>query len=143
MKKTLKYFTLEEFLVSDTAKKKGIHNYPSFEVVENLYELAVVLDAIREEWGKPIYVTSGYRCPELNKLVGGVNNSAHLSGAGDLQSGDDNDKFYKFILNYLKNRNIPFDECIKERNGSSEWIHFALKSINGEQRRKSLTIEKN
>lgn len=140
--KPLRYFTLEEFLSSDTAKKKGIENLPSFEVVCNLYELAVVLDDIRELWKKPIMVTSGFRCPALNKSVGGVNNSAHLTGASDLQSGDDNDKFYEFILNYLQENDIPFDECIKERDNNTEWTHLALKSINGEQRGKIKTIIK-
>ena len=68
-----KYFSIEELCKSDTATEKGIDNTPSSEVVEKLNMLIDnVLDPLREAYGKPIYVNSGYRCPALNKAVGGV-----------------------------------------------------------------------
>lgn len=76
-----KYFKLEELLRSDTALSAQIENLPSWADVENLEELAVlVLDPIREAWGQPLIVTSGYRSPQLNAAVGGVPTSAHMEG---------------------------------------------------------------
>lgn len=66
----LKYFELDEFLKSETALAKRIENLPTFEIIENLYELACALDGLRESWKKPIIVSSGYRSYELNKAVG-------------------------------------------------------------------------
>lgn len=95
-----KFFDLSEFVYSETAFRKGIVNTPSFEIVENLSELAEVLDGIREAWGSPIRVTSGYRCPELNKAVGGVANSCHQKGTcADLQAMNGRqDDFNKFVI---------------------------------------------
>ena len=69
----MKYFSLDELTRSETALCKGLENVPSVEAVRNL-ELLVkcVLDPIREAWGAPIIVNSGYRCEELNKAVGGA-----------------------------------------------------------------------
>lgn len=82
----MKYFTITELTKSATATKQGIDNTPSAEVTANLTALVdKVLDPLREIYGKPIYVSSGYRCPKLNKAVGGVSNSQHLKGeAADL-----------------------------------------------------------
>ena len=66
-----KYFTLEEFLTSATARQKSIENMPSWEIVEHLNELALFLDGFREFWGSGIRVSSGLRVPKLNSAVGG------------------------------------------------------------------------
>ena len=99
-----KYFTIEELCHSDTANARGIDNAPTEEVKENLQALIEnVLDPVREWYGKPIYVNSGYRCPELNKAVGGVDNSFHLQGyACDIDMGDKNDN--QPIFDYIKGR---------------------------------------
>ena len=68
--KRIKYFSLAEFINSATAKRLSIDNTPTFEIVDNLNRLADYLDGIREKLGKPILVSSGYRCPVLNKAVG-------------------------------------------------------------------------
>lgn len=139
-----KYFDLSEFLASDVAKAKKIDNTPSFEVVESLSELAEVLDGLRAAWGGAIRVTSGYRCPELNKAVGGVANSGHLRGvAADLKprSGTQR-KFNAFAVEYVKKAGIRFDQLIRERSGSSEWLHFSLWSDKWQQRGQILDIEK-
>ena len=82
----MKYFTIEELTRSTTATQFGIDNSPSQESTANMRRLVeTVLDPARERLGKPIYVNSGYRCPELNRKVGGVANSYHLQGrAADL-----------------------------------------------------------
>lgn len=79
--KESKHFRLEELLKSETALTARIENLPSWADVENLQELAIlVLDPIRQAWGQPLLVTSGFRSPQLNVKVGGVPTSAHLDG---------------------------------------------------------------
>ena len=79
--KESKYFRLEELLKSDKALAAQIENLPSWKDVDNLLDLAVlVLDPIREAWGQPLIITSGYRSPQLNAAVGGVPTSAHMDG---------------------------------------------------------------
>lgn len=81
----MKNFKLSEFFVSSTADKNGIKNEPSLDAratIESNINLLVdnVLDPIRDKFCAPVIITSGYRCPQVNKLVGGVNNSQHMSG---------------------------------------------------------------
>lgn len=81
----MKNFKLSEFFVSSTADKNGIKNKPSLDeraTIERNINLLVdnVLDPIREKFCAPVIITSGYRCPQVNKLVGGANNSQHMSG---------------------------------------------------------------
>ena len=136
-----KHFELKEFLRSDTAKANNIDNTPSFEVVANLSELAEFLDGLREAWRNPIIVTSGYRCTELNKKVGGVQLSAHKLGwAADLQpSNGDMAKFKKKVLEWVQGK--KFDQCIIEKSGSTEWIHLSLYNEKGEQRCEVFTLK--
>lgn len=135
-----KYFSLEEFLTSETAVKNKIENLPSFEIVENIKELAAFLDGVREAWGSGINVSSGFRCEKLNKKVGGKGTSLHKKGlAADLQPANgDFDGFKKFFVEYLKDK--AFDELIKEKSGSTEWLHFQLRSNTGQQRRKIFSL---
>ena len=87
--KRIKYFSLNEFITSPTARRLGIDNMPTFEIVDNLNRLADYLDGIREKLGKSILINSGYRSPMLNKAVGGVANSQHLKGlAADIVCSD-------------------------------------------------------
>ena len=77
----MKYFSLSEFSHSDTAVSLGIDNTVPWEYIPKIQHLVErVLDPIREHWGLPILVTSGYRCPELNEEVGGVEESWHMDG---------------------------------------------------------------
>lgn len=81
----MKYFVFNEFFSSELANAVGIMNYPSPEVEQlvrfNIINLVDhVLDPIRERWGMPVRITSGYRCKALNELVGGKDNSQHLAG---------------------------------------------------------------
>ena len=83
----MKHFTVSEMLKSNTAIKQRLWNGAPKEVEENLRALVdEVLDPLREAYGKPIRVNSGYRCPKLNTLVGGTPNSQHMRGeAADIQ----------------------------------------------------------
>lgn len=138
-----KYFTLGEFVYSDTATAKNIDNTPSFEIVKNIYNLVVeLLDPLREEWGSAIEVTSGYRCEELNKAVGGVFNSAHLRGdAADIYPMNCKiDEFIEFIKDWSKDK--QFDQIIIEKRGNSRWIHIARQNSVGATRGQLFSIEK-
>lgn len=71
-----KYFTLRELIKSDTAIRCGIDNNPTKEEIANINNLIDnILDPLREAYGRPIIVTSGYRCERLNKLVKGSKTS--------------------------------------------------------------------
>lgn len=81
----MKNFKLSEFFNSSTAVKNGIKNEPSPDeratIVRNINSLVDnVLDPIRDKFCTPVIITSGYRCPQVNQLVGGVANSQHMSG---------------------------------------------------------------
>ena len=113
---------------SATAQRKGIKNDPSIQVCQSLTALIEkVLDPLREAYGKPIIVTSGYRCEKLNKAVGGVYNSQHLKGqAADLCIDGDIQKGRKWF-EYIK-KNLPFDQLIWEKNPKtgSCWVHVSF-----------------
>lgn len=129
--KKIKYFSLSEFLNSATAKRLRIDNTPSFEVVDNLNKLADYLDVIREKVGKPILISSGFRCPVLNKAVGGVSNSQHQKGlAADLICAD------MESLEKVLRETGGFDQLIKEhRKGSNSfWYHVSVAPRNGKPR---------
>lgn len=131
----MKYFTLKEFERSSVADKYNIDNTIPKELIPHIEELIDFLNPIREVWGKPIIVTSGYRCNELNKKVGGVSNSAHTIGYGvDLQSGDFR-VFSNFIKSYfMSHPEVKFDQVIIEKSGKSQWIHIGLYNKDNKQR---------
>ena len=118
-----KYFTVGELCESSTAKAKGIKNIPDGMQVGRLKSLIEkVLDPLREAYGKPIYVNSGFRNDELNKEVGGVATSQHRRGeAADISAGliKENEK----LFNLIQELNLPFDQLINESNFS--WVHVS------------------
>lgn len=121
----MKYFTITELCASQKAKAYGINNHTiSATVADNLIRLVDnVLDPLRKAYGKPITVSSGYRCEKLNRLVGGVTNSDHLLGmAADLDVGskEENKKLFQLILK-LK---LPFKQLINEHN--YDWVHVSF-----------------
>lgn len=121
----MSYFTLREFLRSDTAKRQGIDNTPSFEVVANLDLLRTnILDPLRKEWGYPIRVTSGYRCPALNAAVGGSKTSQHMKGqAADITTIVDTPEANKQLFELIQRMNLTFDQLIDEYNYN--WLHVS------------------
>lgn len=124
----MKYFTISELIYSRDYWKR-IWNKTTPEVEQNLTALVEkVLDPLRLFYGKPISINSGYRCPELNKEVGGVWNSQHLTGeAADITTGSvaENRRLAKMIVE-LK---IPFDQLIDEANYA--WVHVSHKKNGG------------
>ena len=109
---------------------------PPLQEAGNLKALADnVLDPLREWYGKPITVNSGYRCPQLNRLVGGAASSQHLKGeAADITAGskEANRKLFDYIKSHL-----PFDQLIDEKNYS--WVHVSYKR-DGNNRKQILKL---
>lgn len=137
-----KYFTMKEMTKSSTAEKLGFINKPLQSDIDNLDELVTkVLDPLREAWGKPIRVTSGYRCPRLNKAVGGVENSQHMKGqAADIQplQYKEIDNFIEFVRNWCLHND--FDQCIIERSKTGKWIHISWRKENRRKKLFSLSV---
>lgn len=124
----MKYFSIDELSASTEARKMGIDNTPTPEAVANLTALVdAVLDPLREKYGYPIHVSSGYRCPRLNKAVGGALNSQHTTGeAADIYVGRPREMAELFSLIYYT---LPYDQLIWEK-GTDEapaWIHVSYR----------------
>lgn len=119
----MKYFTIKELCKSSTAIQKGIDNTPNSEIVDNLKKLVeYILDPLRERYGKPIHVNSGYRCPALNKAVGGSKTSHHVKGlAADITAGSVEEN--KLLFELAQELDFPYDQLIDEKN--FKWIHIS------------------
>ena len=143
------YFTVSELTASATALREGIDNRPNKCAYHLLHVLVdQLLDPIREAWGEPIVVSSGYRCKQLNALVGGVKNSHHILGcAADITAplfsphggkkssamseylplggGREgaNRRLFKLIQQMQQSGQIRFTQLIWE--GDGRWIHIS------------------
>lgn len=119
-----------EMMRSDTADRRGIDNRCSKEDAERLKKLIEnVLDPLREAYGKPIKVNSGYRCPELNKAVGGSKTSDHMIGcAADIHGTPNTKAENKRLFELVKSLDLPFDQLIDEKNLS--WVHVSHREGN-------------
>jgi len=117
-----KHFTLAELCRSQIAAAKHIDNTPPPDIAKNLAILADELDQIRELLGNhPIRITSGYRCPALNRLVSGAKHSAHLQGwAADFicpNFGNTID-----IVRAIVASDAQFDKIVNE----GTWVHISF-----------------
>ena len=124
----MKNFKLSEFFDSIAADRNGIKNEPSIDeraTIERNINLLVdnVLDPIRDRLCTPIIITSGYRCPKVNRLVGGVNNSQHMSGcAADFHVRGFNPLMMYEVFSDIYNT-MEFDQLIFYR--SKNIIHVS------------------
>lgn len=124
-----KNFSYEELVNSSTADRLKIKNIPNSKERENLITLCeTVLQPIRDAWGKPIVVNSGYRCKELNKAVGGASNSDHLYGSAvDIHTKEntktENKKLFDKIVSLSKGK-LHCRQIIDEYN--YKWIHVSV-----------------
>lgn len=120
------YFDMDELTRSDTAQQRGIKNVPSEEQKRALQRLMDdCLDPIRRLWGKPIIVNSGFRCPELNRAVGGSATSQHMKGeAADITTGSIEGN--KELFEHIAYSGIQFDQLIDEKG--YKWIHVSYKT---------------
>lgn len=123
-------FTLEEFTASLTAKKLFIDNdIKTEQCKKNLRNLVDVLQKIRDKFGQPIIVSSGYRCKELNLKVGGAINSDHMfASAADIHTKsdkpEDNKKLFDLIVKMIKDGEIEVRQLLDEYNYN--WIHVSI-----------------
>lgn len=124
----MKNFKLSEFFDSSTADKNGIKNEPSADkratIERNINSLVDnVLDPIRDKFCAPVVITSGYRCPQVNRLVGGVDNSQHMSGcAADFHVMGFTPPMMHQVFLYIFNT-LEFDQLIFYR--SKNFIHVS------------------
>ena len=109
--KISKNFTLEELTKSQTAEALKIDNTPAAEQIVNLCALVYnVLQPLRDREGLPVKITSGYRCPKLNKAVGGVSSSQHMRGqAADIKIHGRDPRYMADVIAL----NCPFDQLIE------------------------------
>ena len=120
-------FSLDEFIKSDTAIKYNIDNTPSQNVINNIVSLCGVLQKIRDRYGKPMHINSGYRCPKLNSKVGGSKTSQHMNGsAADISVGSvkENKELFELIVKMANNKEIQFRQLIDEYD--YKWVHLAV-----------------
>lgn len=123
---TSQHFTIDELCRSQVAVCLGIDNEPKREdIIANLKRLAFhTLETVRLlNDNKPITITSGYRCKELNRAVGGVATSQHQNGcAADfvVGSAEENRRLFQKIKS---SGSVPFDQLILEPKAG--WIHIS------------------
>ena len=131
----MKYFTIQELSHSDTAVARGIDNCPTAEAIHNLTKLVEnVLDPLREKYGKPIRISSGYRSAILNRSVNGATSSQHRVGeAADITVGSKEETRKLFEIIQLE---LPFDQLIDERDFS--WVHVSFRE--GRNRKQVLKL---
>jgi hypothetical protein len=126
-----KHLTLEELTFSATAVKMGIQNVPTPNQINNLKIVAEkVFEPMREHFGIPIHINSGFRILNLNVAIGGSGSSQHCGGQALDLSLDKNSKItkadlYAYILN-----NLDYDQLIWELGTSKEpdWVHVSYVS---------------
>lgn len=130
IRKMGKYFTVAEIIRSETAAKKGIDNKLPKGLLPNVQALiGSILDPLREAYGKPITVTSGYRCEALNKAVKGSPTSDHKNGRAADIVGTPNTRAENRRLFYLiQELSLPFGQLIWEKGNAEgpDWVHVSL-----------------
>lgn len=138
------HFQLSEFTRSATADKYGFKNIPNENQISNLKALCEnVLEPLRQHFNVPIFIGSGFRCPKLNALVGGVTNSQHKTGeAADIHIPDTTtgNQWFEWMED-----NLQFDQLIKEKStktSKSFWIHVSFRK-DGQNRQQVKFLIKN
>ena len=136
-----KHFTLAELTRTSV---KGVSNNPTSEVISNLKRVCRWLEKMRERWNTrygegndPIIINSGYRSAAVNRAVGGVSTSNHLTGcAVDIRvSGIEQLLRYATILLDISDEtDQDFDELLLERKGNTMWLHFAVRQCANRRR---------
>jgi zinc D-Ala-D-Ala carboxypeptidase len=143
-----KNLELSEVTRSETAKRRGISNMPTEEHIENFKKLAEnVFQPIRDHFGVPIRISSGYRSEALNKAIGGagkmvngkyVPSSQHCTGEAIDIDMDGTSITNKQVFDYIK-ANLEFDQLIWEfgTDANPDWVHVSYEST-GKQRKQVL-----
>lgn len=131
-------FSYREFEYSKKAEEKSICNViRTFEVRDAVKELTeTILQPLRDAWGGPITISSGWRCDELNKEVGGSATSAHKTGyAADIvPNNGDLETFFQFVKKWLVDNKVKFDQCaIESDRRGAVWVHIGMYGPNRRQ----------
>ena len=144
------HFTLSE--MCSTSVQTADHNFPSQEVISNLKRLTKWLEMLRDEWNKrygegndPIIINSGYRSPAVNKAVGGVATSNHLTGcAADIRvlGNEQLVRYATILLDISDESGEAFDELIFEHNSrtGNYWLHFAVRAKGNRRKIKFINL---
>lgn len=124
-------FTYEEMVKSDTARIRGILNQPNYKELDELTKLCKkILQPVRDAFGKPIIVTSGFRSEALNKAVGGVSTSQHRFGqAADIKAQNGKNRaLWDLMKSMVDNKQIEVGQLIWEKGDTKapSWIHVSL-----------------
>jgi len=142
--KLSKNLSLAEVTKSVTAKRLGIDNTPDDWTKENLRQVAInVFQPLRDAFGCPIYVSSGYRSAELNTAIGGSKRSQHVEGrALDLDADVYGRCTNAQIFRYIKD-NLEFDQLIWEFGDESnpDWVHVSF-VYDGNNRKRCLKADR-
>ena len=124
----------EHFKLGEMTKSSShpeVYNIPTHEAIANLKRVCGWLEVLRKRNGKPIIINSGYRSPQLNKRIGGVPTSNHLTGcAVDIRVADMEQliRYAAILLDYADESHQDFDELLIERNRyGAIWLHFAVR----------------
>lgn len=120
------HFTLDELTRSTTALRKGVSNEPSADVLENLKLLAQTLEIVRSVFNRSVFISSGYRSPELNTIVGGSPTSKHILGlAADFTCPSFGTLRQQFDALRKHRDELGYDQLIIERPPNG-WLHLGL-----------------
>ena len=130
------HFTLAEMCKTSAKTQDG--NIPSHVHIENLKRLCGWLEMLRDEWNRrygegndPIIINSGYRSEAVNKAVGGVSGSNHLTGcAADIRVAGIEQlvRYATILLDISDESQEDFDELLLERSPrGGYWLHFAVR----------------
>ena len=134
--KLSEHFVLGEFTRSNSHPE--VYNIPTHEAIANLKRVCEWLEVLRKRYGKPIIINSGYRSPQLNKKIGGVPTSNHLTGcAADIRVANMEQliRYAAIILEYADETNQQFDELLIERNRyGAIWLHFAVRPFSNRRK---------
>lgn len=141
------HFYLSELTQSRTAARRGIDNTPSEKIRNQLKEATQQLfQPMRDLLGKPVLVSSGYRCPALNRAIGGAKNSTHMHGYAidfTCPAFGTPRQIVEFLHTALAKQGIKFDQIILEfPDTASSWVHIGYKSADGRQRGQILTAKR-
>ena len=124
----------EHFVLGEMTKSNShpeVYNIPSHEAIANLKRVCGWLEILRSRAGRPILINSGYRSPQLNKKIGGVPTSNHLTGcAVDIRVKDMEQliRYAAILLEYADESKQDFDELLIEKNRyGAIWLHFAVR----------------
>lgn len=120
-------FSLEELYVSSVATRNGFDNRPNAEQKKCLGDLARnLLQPVRDVIDLPLVVTSGYRCAELNRFIGGAPESQHMYGmAADISCPRmKSEKLFRKVIEMQ----LPFDQLILEKGRYGGWVHVSYES---------------